>query len=113
MVTRFRKRALRKTVLREIRDSLGRYLAIVGIIALGSGLFTGLKVTNTAMIYTCDRYLRDTDFFDVRLLSTLGFDKETPERLADADGSAPRRARSPSTFWLSRETGRSCTMPSR
>ena len=86
MVTRFRKRALRKTVLREIRDSLGRYLAIVGIIALGSGLFTGLKVTNTAMIYTCDRYLRDTDFFDVRLLSTLGFDKETPERLADADG---------------------------
>lgn len=86
MVKRFHKRALRKTVFREIRDSLGRYLAIVGIIALGSGLFAGLKVTNTAMIYTGDRYLRDSAFFDLRLVSTLGFDKESPARLSEHPG---------------------------
>ena len=86
MVKRFHKRSLRKTVFREIRDSLGRYLAIVGIIALGSGFFAGLKVTNTAMIYTGDQYLRDTEFFDIRLLSTMGFDKESPEHFVDFPG---------------------------
>lgn len=67
--------ALFKTIVREIRDSFGRYLAIIGIIALGSGLFTGLKVTKTAMIETCRQYLDRTGFYDYRLISTVGWEE--------------------------------------
>lgn len=37
------KSAVVKTTLREIKGSLGRYIAILAIVALGIGLFAGLK----------------------------------------------------------------------
>ena len=42
--------SMMKTTLREIRQSLGRYLAIMAIVALGVGLFCGLKVTRDVMV---------------------------------------------------------------
>ena len=68
-----------KTTLREIRSSLGRYLAIFAIIALGVGFFSGLKVTKDAMIETADDFLSENNMFDFRLISTLGFDDEDIE----------------------------------
>ena len=38
---------------------MGRYLAILAIIALGVGFFAGLRVTRTAMISTANHYLKD------------------------------------------------------
>lgn len=73
------KSMMKKTTLREIKYSLGRYLAIFAIVALGVGLFAGLKVTKEAMVYSVDYYLKDTEFYDLRLLSTLGFEKEDIE----------------------------------
>ena len=70
------KAALFKNILREIKGSLGRYLAILGIIALGSGFLMGLRVTKTAMLETTDRYLRQHNFFDYRIVSTLGMTKD-------------------------------------
>ncbi len=63
-----------QTTIREIRGSLGRYMAILAIVMLGVGLFTGLKATTPAMIITENEYLAEQDFFDFRLLSTIGFD---------------------------------------
>ena len=71
-----------KTTIREIRGSLGRYMAILAIVMLGVALFTGLKVTTPAMIVTENDYLQEQDFFDFRLLSTIGFDAEDVEELA-------------------------------
>lgn len=71
-----------KTTIREIRKSLGRYLAIFAIVMLGVSLFVGLKVTTPAMIATENDYLKEQNFYDFRLLSTIGFDKEDVERLA-------------------------------
>ena len=39
-----------KLTLREIRKSLGRFLAIAAIVALGVGFFCGLRLTKTAMV---------------------------------------------------------------
>lgn len=55
---------LLKTSLREIRTSLGRYLAIFSIIALGVGFFAGLRVTRAAMLNTADEYLSELHMFD-------------------------------------------------
>lgn len=65
-----------KSNLREIRNSWERYLAIVAIIALGVGFFSGLKVTRSAMVKTLDTYTYDQQMYDFRLLSTLGFTQE-------------------------------------
>lgn len=63
---------LHKTTFREIKNSLGRYLAILAIIALGVGFFSGLKVTRSAMVDTADTYISDKSFYDFNLISTLG-----------------------------------------
>lgn len=78
-------KAWTKNNLREIVHTLGRYLAIVGIIALGVGFFAGLKATRPAMLQTGTDFVEQTRLFDFRLLSTLGMTQED----ADAFASLP------------------------
>lgn len=73
------KSGMRKTTVREIGHSLGRYLAMMAIIALGVGFFSGLKAIKPAMIDMANRYFKEEKLFDLRLLSTLGFQKEDVE----------------------------------
>ena len=71
-----------KTTIREIKASFGRYLAILAIVMLGVGLFAGLKMTKPAMIATENTYLQRQNFFDFRLLSTIGFTDDDVEKLS-------------------------------
>lgn len=75
------KSIMKKTTLREIRQSLGRYLAIFAIVALGVGFFAGLKITKAVMIESANDYLQEYQLFDYRLLSTLGFQEEDVQAL--------------------------------
>lgn len=77
--------AMIKTTIREIKGSLGRYLAILAIVMLGVGLFSGLKATTPAMITTENNYLSEQNFFDFRLLSTIGFEEKDVEELSDME----------------------------
>ncbi|MBE5874862.1 MAG: ABC transporter permease, partial [Lachnospiraceae bacterium] len=78
--------SISKSTFREIKLSFGRFAAILAIVALGVGLFAGLKVTKQAMILTTGTYLEETRFFDYRLLSTLGFEEQDIEALRSASG---------------------------
>ncbi len=86
-------RNLRKTTFREIKNSFGRYIAILAITALGVGFFGGLKICTPAMVNVGNRYLEDAAFYDYRLVSTYGFEEEDVqtlsglEEVADAEGS--------------------------
>ncbi len=73
------KKALRKNTYREIRQSFGRFLAILAIVALGVGLFSGLKITKDTMLTTGDEYFREKHLYDFRLVSTLGIYDEDIE----------------------------------
>ena len=70
---------LLKNTFREIRSSFGRYGAILAIIVLGVGLFSGLGVCRETMIQIADNYAADGNMYDYRLLSTLGFTQEDVE----------------------------------
>ena len=72
--------------MREIRKSLGRYLAILAIVALGVGFFCGLRVCRDAMVETGDDYLDRQSMYDYRLVSTVGFDTEDAEAFAGISG---------------------------
>ena len=79
-------KALQKSSLREIRKSLGRYLAILAIVALGVGFFCGLRVCRDAMVETGDDYLDRQSMYDYRLVSTVGFDQGDADAFADISG---------------------------
>ena len=79
-------RSMKKTTLRQIRGSLGRFLAIAAIIALGVGFFAGLKNTTEDMIAETDRYLQALSFYDYRFVSTLGFTEEELRMLENTEG---------------------------
>ena len=75
-----------KMTLRSIRAFLGRYIAILLIVALGAGFFAGLKITKDAMWKTCDIYLNDNNFYDFRMISTIGFSYDDVEKFQEIDG---------------------------
>lgn len=79
------KSMMRRTTIREIKNSFGRFCAILAIVALGVGFFTGLKITKTAMVSTVDEYWKEMNFYDFRLLSTLGFDGDDVEVFAEQE----------------------------
>lgn len=72
-----------KSTFREIKESLGRFLAILAIVALGVGFFAGLKVTQPAMLETAQRYFDKTSLYDYRLISTVGFSEDEVETIKE------------------------------
>ena len=71
--------AVRKTALREIRGTFGRFFAIMAIIALGVGFFTGVRITTPAMVNTVNSFFSEKQLYDYRLLSTFGWNEEDIE----------------------------------
>ena len=85
MVTR-RKTAWNKNQRREVWKTFGRFLSILAIVALGVGLFSGLKVTKNAMIDTADVYLSEYAMYDEKVLTTIGVSESEVASIAAMDG---------------------------
>ena len=77
-----------KNIRRTIFGSLGRYIAIMAIIALGVGFFAGVKNTKGSMMETLDKYVQDQNMYDYRLLSTYGFTEDDEKALQKVDAVA-------------------------
>ena len=61
-----------KEVLRSITGSLGRFIAIAAIVALGCGFYGGLRMVYPDMNLAADRFYDGTHLMDVRVVSTMG-----------------------------------------
>ena len=81
-----RKNRMRKNLQRSILRSLGRYIAIVAIIALGTSMFVGLQQTKVDMVATGQSFTDEQNMFDLRLISTLGWDREQVADVEQMDG---------------------------
>ncbi len=79
------KSMMRKTTFREIKQTFGRFFAIFAIIALGVGFFSGVRITTPAMVHTVDTFLQEYQFYDYRLISTLGWEEEDVESFLKRD----------------------------
>lgn len=77
---------IRKSTFREIKSSVGRFAAMLAIIALGVGFFAGLKVTRSNMVISMKDYLDRHGFYDFRLVSTWGFEPGDIEELKKMTG---------------------------
>ena len=83
-----RKNMMRRNLLQTIRHSLGRYIAIIAIVALGAGLFTGLKVTKVDMVATVQDYTDRQNMFDVQVMNSYGWTDDDVFALSQTDGVA-------------------------
>lgn len=75
-----------KNSIREIRDSFGRFAAIFAIIALGVALFVGLRMSRPDFLETFNRYIDECNFYDWRLVSTLGLTQEDVTEVKKLEG---------------------------
>lgn len=82
------KQTMIKNLLRSIKRSLGRYIAILAIIALGAGLFVGLLATKTDMIYTGQKYMDRQNMFDLRFINDYGWTDTELKQIALMEGVA-------------------------
>lgn len=80
------KKALRKEFYMEIRSSLGRFLSIFFIVAIGVAFFSGIRSTEPDMRYSGDAYFDEKNLMDIQVVSTLGLTEEDEKALAAVDG---------------------------
>lgn len=72
--------------LRSIKRTFSRFVSIIAIVALGSGLFCGLNAVGPDMIETADRYYKEYNLMDIRLQSYLGLYDGDLEKIRAIDG---------------------------
>lgn len=78
--------------VRSVTHSLGRFIAIAVIAALGTGFFAGLRMTGQDMLLAGDEYYDGTNLCDARVVSTVGLDQSQVDQLravAGVDGVMP------------------------
>lgn len=75
-----------KDIRKSIRHSMGRFLAIMGIVALGAGFLAGLSAAEPVMKLTADQYYQDTHYMDIKIQSTLGLTQEDIDAIAGTRG---------------------------
>ncbi|MCI6008274.1 MAG: ABC transporter permease [Ruminococcus sp.] len=75
-----------KNIFREIWQSKGRFLSILAIVALGVGFFAGVKGASPTMLKTAEKYYLDSNLMDIRLVSTVGFDKNDIKAMEEVNG---------------------------
>ena len=77
---------MRKNLRQSIVKSLGRYIAIVMIIALGAALFVGLLMTKADMVATGQYFMDKQNMFDLRLLNSYGWEQEHLDAIEQLEG---------------------------
>ncbi|MEE0811832.1 ABC transporter permease [Blautia sp.] len=81
-----KKRALRKNFYMEIRKSLGRFLSIFFIVAMGVAFFSGIRSAEPDMRYSADAYFDRNDFMDIQIMGTLGITEEDVTAIEQVEG---------------------------
>lgn len=80
------KKNILKDALREIKFNKKRFLLLLLIIIIGSGLYVGLKSTYQDMKNTALNYYNETNLFDLEVTQSIGFTKSDVDKLKSIDG---------------------------
>ena len=81
-----KKKALIKDFYMEIRKSMGRFLSIFFIVAIGCAFFAGIRSSEPDMRYSGDAYFDRKNLMDLQVISTMGLTDEDVEAIEKLDG---------------------------
>lgn len=79
-------KTIQKDTFREIRRTLGRFFSIFLICGIGAAFFSGIRAASPDMRLAADTYYDEQNLMDVRLLSTVGFEQEDLDLIAQVEG---------------------------
>ncbi len=79
-------RSYRKNTLRTFKSTISRFAAVFAIVALGVGFLAGLNATPIDMKESMERYMDDGNFYDLRVVSTLGLTDDDVAALQQVEG---------------------------
>lgn len=79
-------KALWKDNLREIKNSLPRFISILSIIMLGVAFFIGIRVSGPTMLRTAQKVYEENNMPDGYVLSTYGLNEEDLQEFESIDG---------------------------
>ena len=79
-------RSYRKNTLRTFKSTASRFAAVFAIVALGVGFLAGLNATPIDMKESMERYMDNGNFYDLRIVSTLGLTDEDVDALRQVEG---------------------------
>lgn len=83
-----RRKALTKDFCMEIKKSLGRFLSILFIVAIGVAFFSGIRSAEPDMKVTGDAYFDAGNLMDIKVISTLGLTEDDIAAIQKVDGVA-------------------------
>lgn len=79
------KRALLKDSIKEIKNTYKRFLSILVMAFLGVGFFAGMRAASPDMVDTIDQYYKESQVYDIKILSTLGLTNDDIDALSEID----------------------------
>lgn len=78
--------SFRKDLVRSIVKSRGRFFSVMAIIFLGVSFFAGINATEPDMVLSADKYYKEQNLSDFRIISPLGFKEEDLQALGAVEG---------------------------
>ena len=79
-------RTYRKNIVRTLKSSRGRFLSIFSIVTLGVGFLAGLNASPLDMKESMEQYMDDANFYDLRVVSSMGLSDGDVEALQSVEG---------------------------
>ncbi len=83
---RARSHAFRLNVRRAITDNLARFFAVFGIVAIGAGVYAGLRMFVPDMYASADVFFDRYNFADIQVSSPLGLTDDDVEAVRQVEG---------------------------
>lgn len=80
------KSVLLKNSLKQIKNTRRRFISILVMALLGVGFFAGLYATGPDMRESLDKYLDETETYDISIVSTLGLTDKDVSELKNIEG---------------------------
>ena len=80
------RKAVFKDFIRNIKGTLGRFFAIMAIVAIGVAFFAGVTASSGDMKHSSDSYYDEYNMNDIRILSSIGFTSQDIEAVSKVSG---------------------------
>ena len=81
-----KKNVLRKEFFVEIRKTLGRFISIFFIVALGVAFYSGIRASEPDMRYSGDVFFDRTNLEDIKVTGTMGLTEEDVNAISQIEG---------------------------
>ncbi len=103
------RRTYRKNILRTVRASLSRFLAIFAIVALGVGFLSGLLASPVDMRLSADDYCRALNLYDIKIQATQGLTEGDLNAVRSTEGVGAVMPAYDMDLMLKSQTGKTLT----